>query len=941
MVLFDPDAKPLPEIPFPNNLATRPDASSPTGRRINASLIAPTNLEATVRAKMDRLDGFGTLQAITVAFDQPLDPGEIIRRHHGDHDFTNDAVLLIDVTPESPDFGQARPLDMGRGNFPLTLKKTDRYFDSDPRDMASNVLFETEEEDLNGNGVLDPGEDTDFDGVLDHPNVYPPGADPLDGLMTFYESETHTLIMRPVLPLREQNTYAVVLTNRLRGVDGRSVRSPWAWVHHLQQTAALDPLGTALSQLGMSWSDVAYAWTFTTQSVTKDLVAIREGLQGIGPLAWLEEAYPPEALPDPCMNDDSEGSLYVLGADSLIEVARILGPEVFGGNLDEVEPLLATYDHVDYLVSGSFESPDFLRTADAPAPHTENFVLDLSKGTAAHLPARLRFTAVVPKTTARFQPPFPVIFYAHGYSSTRSEVLGFAGTMARYGIASVAIDAWGHGLPIDPELVELVMVIADGWGFGPFADTLLMDRGRDLDGDGTIDSGGDFWTAYGFHTRDVVRQTISDYFQLVRVVRGWDAQRTWAVDQNGDGADDLAGDFNGDGVVDFGGPDVPGFTWGESMGGIHSSILGPLEPSIIAAAPTAGGAGLSDVGVRTMLSAVERAVMLRTMGPLVIGEPTGESEMTLRLVVPLGNERQRMTIGSVAGIAEGDEVLVTNLSKDEVHQSRVTSDLRFRVSMAADRGDAFEVAVHDGETGALIAVFDTWSKDQHYYSTEDPTVLAGDPLLTPTEGYGLARCTPDLRRMVGLLQMVLDPADPANYARHYFAEPLDIQPEGARVTNLLEIICLGDQDVPVNTQMTLARAAGLLELSQPDPRYGMSVNDWLIENHVVEGLAGIGRFPAPDYLFDPDNLDESSDGWDAPEPETGQELRVKVNTPTGVSGVRFAYMHPRGQHGFFLPSPQKDFDMDSYMANLVGTFFASLGTQIIDDVCLTTASCGL
>ena len=31
-VVFDFDARPLPEIPFPNDLATRPDPESPTGR---------------------------------------------------------------------------------------------------------------------------------------------------------------------------------------------------------------------------------------------------------------------------------------------------------------------------------------------------------------------------------------------------------------------------------------------------------------------------------------------------------------------------------------------------------------------------------------------------------------------------------------------------------------------------------------------------------------------------------------------------------------------------------------------------------------------------------------------------------------------------------------------------------------------------------------------
>ena len=50
-VLFDFEAKPLPEIPLPNDVATRYDKTSPTGRRINASKIAPTHFEALARQR--------------------------------------------------------------------------------------------------------------------------------------------------------------------------------------------------------------------------------------------------------------------------------------------------------------------------------------------------------------------------------------------------------------------------------------------------------------------------------------------------------------------------------------------------------------------------------------------------------------------------------------------------------------------------------------------------------------------------------------------------------------------------------------------------------------------------------------------------------------------------------------------------------------------------
>src|SRR5689334_584724 len=121
----DVDGKALPEIPFPNDLATRPDPSSPTGKRVNASMIAPTGLEATARRSIDQLSGWGVYQPITVRFDAPIDLQVIYDRHRDyrngapdDYDFENDAIYLIDVTPTSPTYLEPTPLDFGEGNFP-------------------------------------------------------------------------------------------------------------------------------------------------------------------------------------------------------------------------------------------------------------------------------------------------------------------------------------------------------------------------------------------------------------------------------------------------------------------------------------------------------------------------------------------------------------------------------------------------------------------------------------------------------------------------------------------------------------------------------------------------------------------------------------------------------------------------------------------------------
>src|SRR5690606_38176285 len=116
VVKFDLDHKPLPEIPFPNDLATTPDPDSAIGRRVNISLIAPTTVERFIRERAYRLEGFSTFAPAWVAFDQPIDLLEMRRRHHLNDDLADDAVYLVDLETGEPVW-----LDLGRGNYPVSL----------------------------------------------------------------------------------------------------------------------------------------------------------------------------------------------------------------------------------------------------------------------------------------------------------------------------------------------------------------------------------------------------------------------------------------------------------------------------------------------------------------------------------------------------------------------------------------------------------------------------------------------------------------------------------------------------------------------------------------------------------------------------------------------------------------------------------------------------
>ncbi|MBM4355839.1 MAG: hypothetical protein FJ109_18955, partial [Deltaproteobacteria bacterium] len=592
-VVFDLEARPLPEIPLPNNVATVMDKSSATGRRVNVSVLASTRAESDLRRKINELDGFGTFQPVTVSFDAPLDLENVRKRHAENLDPADDAVYLVNVKPQSESFGELVALDAGNGNYPLGCEWPFQYWDMDEHADSPNLLFETHEEDLNGNGKLDPYEDIDFDGVLDHPNTWsgkPVGAispdnyaewlsrpdRPIDDLITFYEKETDTLVLWPVAPMRERETYAVVLTRRLVGSDGKPVRSPFRTVHHLQQEKELAPLADALavSVPGLSMDDVAFAWSFTTQSVTADLEAIRAGMYGHGTLASLAEEYPPDLEPKLAVGPDEDGKPaekpYFMGTKDLAMLFEAIGGMVLNYAPEVVEALKLDTQHVDYFVLGKFTTPYFLVDGDGiatpmyPADDDESFRVDPAAGSAVHGPSTVSFLCSIPKTTAARKPPFPVVLYGHGYSGAPFEIFGFAGRFAQFGYALCGLDAVAHGiaLPADEDIPydTLVPTILEPMGLLPFYLSMSDARIRDLDNDGKLtsfDNGGDFWSYDMFHTRDMVRQAVVDAMRFIRILRSLGTAK-WQADSNGNGkADDLMGDFNGDGVVDLGGAGNP------------------------------------------------------------------------------------------------------------------------------------------------------------------------------------------------------------------------------------------------------------------------------------------------------------------------------------------------------------------------------------------------
>lgn len=961
-VYIDWDAEPLPEVPFPNDLAARLDEESPTGIRVNFAEMAPTQTERDLRAKANRMTGFGLFAPIMVRFEAPLDLDAVLARHGADIDFADDAVYVIDVTPESPTYLQPALMDIGGGRFPIDLPDRGRFFTNDPRADESTLLFETVDEDLNGNGALDPGEDTDNDGVLDKPNVWPEGS---DQVISWYERETDTLIVRPVVPLREKTTYAVILTERLVGLEGSPVRSPWEWVNHTRQTQALFPALDTLAGLDLTADDIGFAWTFTTAATTEDLVAVRNGLHGQGVFASLAEDYPAsveEALW--LQNDELDRDPH------RVPVGRLIGPLTSAGLLPGGDDSLIAQIYDTYggdIVSGSFTTPYMLFDRDDAGydDSDEWWRVEAATGLLEAQPQRVPFTCMTPLPSVDHQPPFDVVLVGHGQGGTRFHQAVLAWGFHRLGLAVCGFDFPGHGGALSPEDQATFGDLLEALGLLPIVESFADARLRDLNNDGFGDSGGDFWIADPFHTRDNVRQGSVDFSQFIRALRSCGEGTMVKRGPSGEALEDaVTCDWDGDGLADLGGPDASFTMFGVSLGGINVSVASSIAPEVSAAVAMIPGGGLGDGLLRSSLSGPREAVIGRILTPLIVGVPTDEGGLRIDQLLISVQEPVQVPIRTLPAVPAGGTLLVRNLTTGEESEGMIPQDGRFRVAIAADAlsgrekrllagmpieptlgaeryvvpgnegiGDALQIEVRDAG-GAIVASIQTFDAEVEY---EGLTMEAGSPLVALSPGQGMTRGTPRFRRLVQILSMASEAGDPIAYAPHWVQEPFPSL--GPDPRNVLMMPTVGDDVVPIATGVALARAGGFVGISQVDERYGTTVDRWLVDREVVHGYEELGPYVGTDgssVLFDVDDLDEGLDGTGAP---SDAPLRSSVDTASGTSGLRIVYADPQGSHGWALPDPEADFDINTFGTMQAAWYLASRGQELLDDPCFETADC--
>ncbi len=268
----------------------------------------------------------------------------------------------------------------------------------------------------------------------------------------------------PLLPGRR---YAVVLTDRVRTLSGRSLgaASEFAAIRDgapgVRGTPAGALYGTALDRAsaalgaGFEANHVAGLAVYTASTEHRRLRTLRDALvhgdYGAAPQLRMDAA---TAVPFGVFRFGvaaHSGDTATLDQWLGTPARDSTGRDLPGSPGDVGHPGLATtgmpHDAIGAVLQGAFDAPEFRRSwKRTPLPDDGSFAFGADGHAMAQgSPVRVPVTVILPRTP----PPatgYPVVIYAHGTPSNRQFVMTFANELARAGVAIVAMDGLYHGV---------------------------------------------------------------------------------------------------------------------------------------------------------------------------------------------------------------------------------------------------------------------------------------------------------------------------------------------------------------------------------------------------------------------------------------------------------------------------------------------------------------
>jgi hypothetical protein len=378
-----------------------------------------------------------------------------------------------------------------------------------------------------------------------------------------WTAATNTLHGNPAVYLDQHTAYVLAVTKDVKAADGSELdddafhRQLGAPTEDAHLRAYRRELHQALHWAGVPKPEIATASLFTTQSITSLLEKVRKQIDASDP-APVTFAIGPAA----------SRTVFPFASVTGVVFTRQTGTSTFSTSALPFAAVPVFPGAIGTVAYGRFSSPDYeLPQRAIPAYPTGKAEQPVPQGTNdlflnVYLPSRPR--------PAR---GWPVAIFGHGFTDSKQGApVAVASSMARNGIATVAINVVGHG---GGPLGTLTIVRSDG----PPVTFPAGGRGIDQDGNGTIDSteGVNAASVAPFlltGNRDGLRQTVIDLMQLVREIQ-------------------VGIDVDGDGRREFDPEQVSYF--GQSFGGIYGTTFMAVEPDVHAGVVNVPGGSITEI----------------------------------------------------------------------------------------------------------------------------------------------------------------------------------------------------------------------------------------------------------------------------------------------------------------------------------------------------------
>lgn len=510
----------------------------------------------------------------------------------------------------------------------------------------------------------------------------------------------HLLRLKPVEPLYSRTQYLVIIPNGIKTSGGESFgpsadmktlasKTPVSGPLELSRLEYQKYFQLAEKKLGLRRDQISLLFSLSTQTVSEDLVAIREDAKAHPPAPVRIFDYFPPLTDTGAVNWNgfNDGVRDWHGFYTVMDGATPISfPEL---PTDIVIPP-GYFSNIALIVYGAFPSHSFLNPEkvfeEDPVTKTPKVFGD----------EQLEFLVALPQKAQ--SGPVPVIVFGHALGVCKETLIAIADSFARQGFATMGIDVLGHGSRSvsgvecgkDVDLATMISSLI----------YLDMSHGNTIDGN-------------LLSIRDVFRQSAADEIQFVQMIKSLSAAELDLMP--------IHGSTMGDGVLDLD-PSYLGFT-SQSLGSVIGGTLVGVENDLDASVLNVGGGYFSDfvsIFLGDFMAIIPKEIFVGVQWVMDAGDPINYMRAVTREPFPATGARRRSLLLQEAV----DDDTVPNLSTENLARVAHCDQVQPVVKPVPGLGVVASPASENLAPGVTAGLF------QFYPAEHEFLLMPKDPALT-------------------------------------------------------------------------------------------------------------------------------------------------------------------------------------------------------------------